>query len=461
MSPQRLLLVASLAAPLSAATLTEADLGNQPLAIGAGPRALGMGGAFSAVADDATACTWNPAGLVQLERPEVAASLGWYHATAAQESGPGESGQFLRADHISAVLPFFAFGCQQSLGLAWQRQFDYTRNLTIDQYAQAPDPDFPDTIYTDRSHSRTEQAGALATLGLSYALEIRPGLSFGATLNQWADRWTGASHYRRDAHSVTANTTTLLLDPLDPTSAFFETTTQATYTTTNEARVTRGTSLVLGGWWQATPSLALALVFKPGYRLDLETTSHRHTQTVVDGTPSADDHFDSASDTELHHPPSLTIGGAWRHADTHTITGDFTATRWSQYYIEDGNGRRNPVNFAIDPSDNRDLWSLRVGYEYVAILPRAVLVPRVGALVELLPAATAAPSVFAADQVEPTADRWVGVTAGLSVCLRQVIWDLGAQVRHGNDVGAGQFANPASTVDLTITTVRLGVTWQF
>ena len=38
--------------------------------IGSGARAFGMGGAFIAVADDATAASWNPGGLGQLERPE-------------------------------------------------------------------------------------------------------------------------------------------------------------------------------------------------------------------------------------------------------------------------------------------------------------------------------------------------------------------------------------------------------
>jgi len=38
---------------------------------GTGARALGMGGAFIAVADDATAASWNPAGLAQLTKPEA------------------------------------------------------------------------------------------------------------------------------------------------------------------------------------------------------------------------------------------------------------------------------------------------------------------------------------------------------------------------------------------------------
>jgi hypothetical protein len=41
------------------------------LSYGVGARALGMGGAFSAVADDVTAVYWNPAGLAALEQNEV------------------------------------------------------------------------------------------------------------------------------------------------------------------------------------------------------------------------------------------------------------------------------------------------------------------------------------------------------------------------------------------------------
>src|SRR5881396_2478221 len=40
--------------------------------IGAGARGLGMGGAFIAVADDGTAASFNPAGLAQLRRTELA-----------------------------------------------------------------------------------------------------------------------------------------------------------------------------------------------------------------------------------------------------------------------------------------------------------------------------------------------------------------------------------------------------
>ena len=50
------------------------ESGGQPgqfLQYGVGARALGMGGAFYAVADDASAAYWNPAGLAYLQRKEI------------------------------------------------------------------------------------------------------------------------------------------------------------------------------------------------------------------------------------------------------------------------------------------------------------------------------------------------------------------------------------------------------
>ena len=48
-------------------TLTNV-ISSPPSPVGSGARAAGIGSAFVAVADDATAASWNPAGLVQLER---------------------------------------------------------------------------------------------------------------------------------------------------------------------------------------------------------------------------------------------------------------------------------------------------------------------------------------------------------------------------------------------------------
>ena len=49
-----------------------AKYGNDFLSVGSGARALGMGGAHAAIASDATAAYWNPAGLAQLSSTDLA-----------------------------------------------------------------------------------------------------------------------------------------------------------------------------------------------------------------------------------------------------------------------------------------------------------------------------------------------------------------------------------------------------
>ena len=78
-----------------------ADIGDE---IVVGARAMGMGGAFTALACDATAVRWNPAGLSTVQRQEIAATY---------------TRRFTRDEtYLSYVLPL---GESQALGLDWFR----------------------------------------------------------------------------------------------------------------------------------------------------------------------------------------------------------------------------------------------------------------------------------------------------------------------------------------------------
>lgn len=67
-TPLVLIALLGLAGNLAQAAGTAAG---QFLKLGAGARAAGMGDAFTAIANDATAAYWNPAGLHQIETPEI------------------------------------------------------------------------------------------------------------------------------------------------------------------------------------------------------------------------------------------------------------------------------------------------------------------------------------------------------------------------------------------------------
>ena len=80
------------------------------LSIGAGPRAVGMGGAQAAVVDDSYASYWNPAGLAQLDRSELALAyqrsfqnVQEQHANVAYPLRKGSAGS-VRDEFVGAVF---------------------------------------------------------------------------------------------------------------------------------------------------------------------------------------------------------------------------------------------------------------------------------------------------------------------------------------------------------------------
>ena len=109
-----------------------------PLPSGSGARALGLAGAFTALADDATAASWNPAGLTWLERPE--ASIVYRISYEENEHHSRDSDVEVGRDrydnnnlnYFSIALPFYfaplARGGVLSLNL--QEAYDFTQALS-------------------------------------------------------------------------------------------------------------------------------------------------------------------------------------------------------------------------------------------------------------------------------------------------------------------------------------------
>ena len=72
-----------------------------------GARSIALGGAFAAIADDATAAFANPAGLVQILRPEISAEI----------RGTGSSGPFDSA--LSRLSSRLETGPLRSIHISW------------------------------------------------------------------------------------------------------------------------------------------------------------------------------------------------------------------------------------------------------------------------------------------------------------------------------------------------------
>lgn len=136
---------------LASAAHAEGDGGTRSVfAYGAGTRATGMGGAYVAIADDASGPTWNPGGLGQLERSEFMAS----HATLY---GLGFNEQY-----AFVALPSWRWGVG---GFGFRR-------FAVDGIERRDDLN----VLLDDDLTRSE-----SELSLSYGHELGAAWSMGAT----------------------------------------------------------------------------------------------------------------------------------------------------------------------------------------------------------------------------------------------------------------------------------------
>lgn len=108
-----------------------------------GARSIGLGGAFAAIADDATAAFANPAGLVQILRPEVSAELRGT-AVSGDEGLPFESSAGLSGlGFFSFVFPSHRWAVAlythqiASLDFAFDSLSPLTREFSVRSYSGA------------------------------------------------------------------------------------------------------------------------------------------------------------------------------------------------------------------------------------------------------------------------------------------------------------------------------------
>jgi hypothetical protein len=137
------------------------------LRLGVGARALGMGGGFVAIADDASALYWNPAGLARLESAEML----FMHAE--------QFGSVANHDFIGFAQPLSTSGRAASVGIGLIRfsvddilvTRDAFQDLNQNGRRDEGEPILPDLFYMD---SDTEYG-----LLLSYAREVSDDLALG------------------------------------------------------------------------------------------------------------------------------------------------------------------------------------------------------------------------------------------------------------------------------------------
>ncbi len=160
---------------------------NEPTAanfFGVGARAMGMGGAQIAVATDATALVYNPAGLARVPRIEISAGLAYQrfkNRTGYFEStNPYYNNNFsltntrLSSANIVLPIPTYRGSFVLALGVNQVRNFDKIL----------------DYINPNKQESTNRgEAGGLYDWSFGGAIDLSPQVSMGLTLNYWSGKY--------------------------------------------------------------------------------------------------------------------------------------------------------------------------------------------------------------------------------------------------------------------------------
>lgn len=401
------------------------EFASSPNPVGSGARAIGMGGAFIGVADDATAASWNPGGLAQLRTPEVSVVYGGVHRVEDNsfllhpEAGGSESVTKTDINYLSAVYPFNLFKRNMLVSLNYQHLYDFTRSWDfITTEAAVQDIEFDgivlDTLeFATQSRYRNRVDGALSAMGLAYSVQIAPEFSLGVTLNIWDDDLTDCEWESKNTVEI-ETAWTLASGAMSGQDNLL-------------ARVTDGYSFSginfnVGAIWRPIAALTLGLVFKSPFTADME---HERTAIVWENDQIVTE-ITSKSDEKMRMPMSYGIGLAWRVSDRLTTSLDIFRTQWDDLEMEDEEGgktspitNKSPSESHIDPTHQ-----IRIGLEYLFINPEVdyVIPLRCGLFYDPAPAPR-------------NPDDYYGFSLGTGFAKGPVIFDLAYQFRYGNDVG--------------------------
>jgi len=139
---------------------------------GSGARASAMGYAFTGVADDATAISWNAAGLTQLMAPELSV-IGRVSAGNVTTEGANftiDRASDFNLNFASFVLPLSMGTSNLVVGGAYRNVFDFNNTTTYTS--------------TETGEKATyEEKGGVWGISPSVAMQFIPNFSIGGTLN--------------------------------------------------------------------------------------------------------------------------------------------------------------------------------------------------------------------------------------------------------------------------------------
>jgi long-subunit fatty acid transport protein len=335
-----------------------------------GARSMGLGGAFVALADDATAAFANPAGLVQLLRPEVTLELRTRRYSTPYTEGGRAVGEptglgidtvdglrFANSEDTTSGVSFASFvypGNRWSLALYRHQLADFTLGTEVNGlFGDVPEGG---TRRNEDQLSSTELDIVGTGVSAAYQLSDRISLGFGIAYYS-GDVENEASVYWIDSYP----------DTFWESNSFFP-----------ENRVTTSTFLIdgtdlgfnAGFLWKFADSWRLGGVYRQGPRFDYDLyTRAGPAHHLPDGTI-----LDSVTDHSIAFPDVWGLGVTYRSPDG-SLTAGFEWDRVEYSIIKEtlDSPLADTSLVAIDDADE-----IHLGVEYVFLKSNPLIAVRGG-----------------------------------------------------------------------------------
>ncbi len=389
-----------------------------------GARSLGLGGAFAALADDATAAFANPAGIVQLLEPEVSIEArSWSYDTPFVRGGRA-SGEptGIGLDTVSGLT--YGLYSNSLAGVSFLSFVYPGKNWSIAAYRHRW-ADFEltrgvDSLFGDVDGELERAGDVLASTdfqvtnnGVVGAYEIVEGLSLGLGIVYFqAAMDSGSQEFGLEEGGSFAP------NPRQP---------ELLDTTYSVRGSDSGVAIHTGVSWRPSPQWSVAGYFREGPELTLEVTEvvGPRNDVAPEGT------VEVQAESPLQLPDVYGVGVAYR-TEGGALTVGFEWDRVSYSSIVKGLDEE-----VFDPDQVRlsDGNELHIGVEYVLATTRPVLALRLGAWRDPAHRMGSGP---AADVFERAifdgGDDQIHLAAGVGVVLDKVQLDFGVDLAKTTDL---------------------------
>ena len=410
--------------------------GRMNVVVGSGARAFGMGGAFLARADDATAASWNPAGLSYLRRTEF--SLVGAHNDFSQRIPRANEAitptrlvttldqlQGSVADFAGFAYPLRLKGRTGAVQVSYQRSFSFagkrSSQATVGQPGFLPNG----KLLLDEGFAVVGRGG-FDSLSVSSGFEVHQGVRLGLSVNRWIN-------------------------------GFSQTVTRPDREIYSSWKIS-GTNVNFGALFTPVPKLNLGAVWKTPFGADvrlfkLRTDTFQDPEDPLTGVkpPARKESIWESGDVRIRFPRVYGVGASFRATNTLTVSADFTRTAWSKATITDffslaTVGASVQVDHygtlpfpAVEAANGQaETTQVRVGAEWVLRLGQSgeTLVPlRAGFFRDGQPVTirVANPSGDPAAEAVTRRPTFTGLTAGVGITVGGVLFDL-AYIRETGEV---------------------------